>query len=74
MAGQCDLDGSPLYQRPDDEPATVQARLDQQLPPMFEVVDYYTQRGVLSAVNGEMATDEVTDALLRVIAAPTGSR
>ena len=32
--GICDIDGSELYQRPDDRPATVQARLASQLPPM----------------------------------------
>ena len=74
VAGQCDLDGSPLYQRPDDEPATVQARLDQQLPPMFEVVDYYTERGVLSAVNGDLPPEQVTEALLRVITSTAASR
>ena len=69
-AGRCDVDGSPLYQRDDDKPATVRARLDKQLPPMFEVIDYYAAQGVLSTVDGDQPIDEVTDALLRVIAAP----
>ena len=69
-AGICDLDGSELYQRPDDRPATVQARLAAQLPPMYEVVDYYTERGVLTAVDGEGSVEEVTDALMRAVAQP----
>ncbi len=69
-AGRCDIDGSPLFQRDDDRPATVRARLDKQLPPMFEVVDYYAEQGALSTVDGDQPIDAVTDALLRVIAAP----
>ena len=46
----CDVDGAPLYQRDDDKPETIRARLEKQLPPMFEVIDYYTDRGVLSTV------------------------
>jgi adenylate kinase len=66
----CDVDGAPLYQREDDAPATVQARLDKQLPPMYEVVDYSAERGVLSAVDGNKPVADVTDALLRAIAQP----
>lgn len=68
--GVCDLDGSELYQREDDQPETVRARLAAQLPPMYDVVDYYTELGVLTAVDGEGTIDEVTDALLRTIAEP----
>jgi adenylate kinase len=68
--GICDIDGSELYQRPDDRPATVQARLASQLPPMYEVVDYYTERGVLTAVDGEGPVAEVTEALLRAVKQP----
>ena len=68
--GVCDLDGSPLYQRDDDRPDTVRARLAAQLPPMYDVVDYYTEQGILTAVDGEGTIDEVTDALLRCLAQP----
>ena len=43
VAGKCDIDGAPLIQRDDDKPETIRARLEQQLPPMYEVVDYYTR-------------------------------
>lgn len=69
-AGKCDIDGAPLFQRDDDKPETVAARLEMQLPPMYEVVDYYADRGVLSTVDGDQPVDEVTDALLRAIAQP----
>lgn len=70
VKGVCDIDGAPLYQRDDDKPATIEARLEQQLPPMYEVVDYYSDRGVLSTVDGEQGVAGVTDALLRAIAQP----
>jgi adenylate kinase len=65
--GVCDIDGAELYQRADDSEATVQARLDKQLPPMFEVVDYYAGNDVLFSVPGDQSPDEVTAELLRVI-------
>jgi len=68
VAGRCDIDGAELYQRDDDNPETVRTRLDQQLPPMYEVVDYYTDRGVLTAVDGDRSVAEVNDALLHAIA------
>jgi adenylate kinase len=68
--GVCDIDGAPLYQRDDDKPATIKARMEKQLPPMFEVVDYYTDSGVLHAVDGDQPVDEVTDELMRAIAPP----
>lgn len=70
VSGVCDIDGAPLYQRDDDKPATIEVRLEQQLPPMYEVVDYYADRGVLSTVDGEQDVADVTDALLRAIAQP----
>ncbi|MEX2547108.1 MAG: adenylate kinase [Chloroflexota bacterium] len=68
--GKCDVDGAALYQREDDKPETIRARLEQQLPPMFEVIDYYADRGVLSAVEGDRSMAEVTDELMHAIAQP----
>lgn len=70
VPGRCDVDRARLFQRDDDRPATVRARLDQQIPPMYEVIDYYADRGVLSAVDGDRPIAEVTDSLLRAIAQP----
>ncbi len=66
--GICDIDGSPLEQRPDDQPETIRARLDKQLPPMYEVVDHYAERGALCAVRGDRPIDDVTQELLHAIA------
>ncbi|CAN5819252.1 adenylate kinase [soil metagenome] len=70
VAGKCDIDGAPLFQRDDDKPETISARLEQQLAPMFEVVDHYSDRGVLSTVNGDRPVPVVTEDLLRTIAQP----
>ena len=65
--GVCDVDGAPLVQRRDDEPATIRRRLERQLPPMYEVIDHYADSGVLSAVQGDQAIDEVTADLRRCL-------
>jgi adenylate kinase len=70
VAGVCDIDGAALMQRDDDKPETIRARLQKQLPPMFEVVDYYSERGVLSTIDGERPVAEVTDELLHAITSP----
>jgi adenylate kinase len=67
-AGMCDICGAELCQRPDDVPETVQSRLDAQLPPMFEVVDHYAERGVLYPVRGDLDADTVTRDLLHALA------
>jgi adenylate kinase len=64
--GVCDFDGTPLVQRNDDKPETIQARLARQLPPMYEVVDHYQGTGVLHAVRGDRPMDEITTELLRL--------
>ena len=60
----CDLDGSPLVQRADDEESTVRARMAQQVPPLLDVVDHYRSRGVLTTVDGRLGIDAVTDELM----------
>jgi len=72
--GVCDVDGSELYQRDDDKPATVQARLRQQLGALATVVEYYRGHGVLRAVDGRGAIDKVTGDLLAAIAPATAGK
>ena len=73
VVGKCDVDGAPLVQREDDKPETIRARLAAQLPPMYEVVDYYADHKVLSTVNASQSIDEVSEALMRAIAQPARS-
>jgi adenylate kinase len=58
--GVCDLDGSELVQRADDEESTVRARMAQQLPPLAEVVDHYRSAGILETVDGRQSIDDVS--------------
>jgi adenylate kinase len=53
QAGICDVCGGELYQRADDNPQTIKARLDtfhQQTAPL---IAYFKQSGVLAEVDGE---------------------
>ena len=72
--GICDVDGSELYQRDDDKPATVQARLSQQLGALASVVDHYRGRDVLRTVDGRQDIDRVTADLLAAINPAIGNR
>jgi adenylate kinase len=65
VPGICDIDGSELYQRPDDRPDTIRARMAQQLGALAEVVEHYRDSGVLTAVDGLQPIGEVA----RVVAA-----
>ena len=57
VPGVCDLDGSELYQRADDQPDTIRARMDQQLGALDEVIDHYRASGVLRVVDGLQEID-----------------
>ncbi|MEW5990897.1 MAG: adenylate kinase [Chloroflexota bacterium] len=69
VAGICDLDGSPLYQRDDDRPETIRARLASQLADLDAVVTHYRATGVLRSVDGLRPIDEVSAGLLAALAA-----
>ena len=68
-AGVCDLDGSELYQRTDDQPATIRARMDQQLGALSQVIEHYRASGVLRIVDGLQPIEVVSDALGAELAA-----
>jgi adenylate kinase len=65
--GVCDVDGLELQRRGDDDPETVRRRLDQQLPPLYEVVDHYRERGVLSVIDATRRIGEVGEDILRLL-------
>ncbi len=68
--GVCDIDGSPLRQRADDAEATVRARMDQQVPPLLDVVEHYRRRGVLATADGRHPIAGVTAELLASLDGP----
>src|SRR6185436_15405358 len=65
--GSCDLDGSPLIQRADDEEATVRARMAQQVPPLEDVADYYRSAGLLRSVDGRQSIERVSHDLIAAL-------
>jgi adenylate kinase len=73
VEGICDLDGSELAQRPDDNETTVRARMKEQIPPLLEVVDHYRTAGVLQTVDGREPISAVSDRMLGALAAKPGS-
>jgi len=70
---QCDIDGSPLIQRPDDEESTVRARMAQQVPPLEDVADHYRTAGILRTVEGRQSIEGVSGDLIAALehGAPT---
>ena len=65
-AGICDKCGGELYQREDDRPEVVMARLEKQKPPLA-LIDHYRKAGVLTEIDGQRSLDAVTEALLGAI-------
>jgi adenylate kinase len=65
--GVCDYDGSELYQREDDKPATVKRRIRVYLEQTQPLIDYYRKRDLLIEVNGEQSIDAVSADLLSAL-------
>ncbi len=71
VPGRCDRDGAELQQRDDDRPEVVRARLDKQMRPMLEVLDYYALAGIVQRVDGTQPIAAVT---AQVLAGLAGAR
>jgi adenylate kinase len=67
VPGRCDIDGSDLYQRPDDRGEAVQKRLDIFFNETIQLLDYYRNHQKLIEVNGNQAIDQVHTDLVRAI-------
>lgn len=67
VAGKCDLDGSDLYQREDDTPATVENRIRVYLQQTSPLIDFYRQRGLLAEIDGTRPINDVSVDLLAAI-------
>jgi adenylate kinase len=75
VPGRCDLDGSELYQRADDRPETIRARLAQQLGSLDDVLEHYRESGVLRTVDGLRSAEAVAeDVAAAVTAAGAGAK
>jgi len=66
--GRCDVDGSRLVQRKDDEPDTVRHRLEVYQEQTAPLVAYYEDRGLLRRFDGTRSPTEVHDHIRATIA------
>jgi len=67
--GVCDVCSGELYQRADDQPETVQNRLQVYFEQTMPLIDFYKQKGLLRTVDGEQDIEKVRAALLNIIKA-----
>ncbi|MGH2498041.1 MAG: adenylate kinase [Ktedonobacteraceae bacterium] len=65
--GVCDIDGSPLFQRPDDTGEAVQRRLNIFFDETIHLLDYYREQGKLVTVNGNRPIEQVRATMLEAI-------
>ena len=61
VEGVCDVCGGELYQRDDDNPETVRARLKTFHGQTAPLIDYYTLAGLLVEIDGEGEVTEVVE-------------
>ncbi|MCX7976131.1 MAG: adenylate kinase [Bellilinea sp.] len=67
-AGICDDDGGELYQREDDQPATVEKRIKVYMEQTSPLIEHYRKAGLLVEIDGTQPIEEVTRQLLKAIA------
>jgi adenylate kinase len=66
--GVCDIDGSELIVRDDDQPEVIRKRLQTYHEKTEPLVSYYDSRSVLRRVAGEAAPEEVAEQIRRTLA------
>lgn len=67
QAGVCDVDGSELYQREDDNAETVANRVRVYYTQTAPLIDYYRRAGLLVEIDGAQPIEKVTEDLLEAI-------
>lgn len=67
QAGICDVDGTPLIQRPDDQVETVRQRIEVYRAQTEPLLDYYRQKDVLVHVDGTQSIEAVKQEILSVL-------
>jgi adenylate kinase len=66
-AGKCDAEGSMLYQRDDDKPATVENRIKVYVVQTAPLIAYYRGKGLLAEVDGTLSIDVVGQLMLNAV-------
>jgi adenylate kinase len=74
VPGICDLDGSELYQRPDDKGEAVQRRLEIFFRETILLLDYYSRQDKLVEVNGNQSIEQVHQHLVEAVTGHTHSK
>jgi adenylate kinase len=67
VQGICDVDGTPLVTRPDDEESVFAERMKTYAQQTLPLVSYYRERGRLIEVDGEQPVEEVMAQAFRAI-------
>lgn len=67
VPGRCDIDGTPLVQREDDQEETILHRLEVYGANTKPLYDLYAEKGILSSVDAIGSTEEVYVRLLKVL-------
>ncbi len=65
--GRCDIDGSELYQRPDDSEETARRRLRVYSEQTAPLIEHYGKQGLLTTIDGEQSIDEVGKTMIAVL-------
>ncbi len=73
VEGICDLDGSKLYQRPDDAGEAMRRRLVVYFNHIVQLLDYYSQQQKLREIDGNQNIDQVHKTLIDELQAYTRS-
>ncbi|HEX7058602.1 MAG TPA: adenylate kinase [Solirubrobacterales bacterium] len=66
--GVCDIDGSPLGVRDDDEPEVIRKRLATYHEKTEPLIDHYDRQSLLHRIDGVATPNEVADAIRRTLA------
>ena len=66
--GYCDIDGTRLVQRDDDQPDTIRKRLVTYHQKTVPLIDYYEERGLLRRFDGARSPAEVHDHIRATLA------
>lgn len=68
VEGICDVCGSNLTQRPDDNEETVSQRIQVYLSETKPLVDYYTEKGIIANINGDQDINKVFEDIKAALA------
>lgn len=68
-AGACDKCGGELYQRDDDQEATIRQRLTTYHGQTSPLIEYYGKQGIVRKINGTLSMVQVQDEIKKAIGA-----